>query len=135
MKKTLLIILVLSFVVELVLSFMGFFMPATAAGLFKVAYTDQTAFLAYIIAWFLLLATALIGYIVYLLLNNKAGSKALIYLLGFWWIGLGVGVYIAFSKIDNLLLDSAKGLLIVALNFFYHNEQSSRNKNVNNKLF
>jgi hypothetical protein len=83
----------------------------------------------------LLLATALIGYIVYLLLNNKAGSKPLVYLLGFWWIGLGVGVYLAFDKIDNLLLDSAKGLLIVTLNFFYHNEQSSRNKNVNNKLF
>jgi hypothetical protein len=44
MKKTLLIILVLSFVVELVLSFMGFFMPATAAGLFKVAYMTKQLF-------------------------------------------------------------------------------------------
>jgi hypothetical protein len=118
MRKTLLIILGLSFVVELGLTFMGFFMPATAAELFKVPYNEQTAFLAYIIAWFLLLATAFIGYIIYLLLNNKEGSKALIYILGFWWIGLGIGVFAAFGKIDNLLLDSLKGLLIVGLNYF-----------------
>ncbi len=129
MKKTLFIILVLSFVVELALAFLGFFMPATAAELFKVTYNDQSTFLAYIIAWFLLLATALIGYIIYLLANNSAGSKALIYLLGFWWIGLGIGVYIAFGKKDNLLLDSAKGLLIVGLNYFYHKELSNTRKN------
>jgi hypothetical protein len=125
MKKVLLIILIISFVVELALAFLGFFMPATAAELFKVAYNEQTAFLAYIIAWFLLLATVLIGYIIYLLANNKEGSKALIYILGFWWIGLGIGVYAAFGKIDNLLLDSLKGLLIVALNYFSTKKLSS----------
>jgi DMSO/TMAO reductase YedYZ heme-binding membrane subunit len=122
MKKILLVTLILAFIIEAVLSFLCFFMPAKAMELFGMKYNEQFAFLGYIIAWFLLLVTMLIGYAIYLLLVNKVGSKAIINILGFWWVALGIGVYAVFDKLDNLLLDSLKGMVILALNYFYNKD-------------
>jgi DMSO/TMAO reductase YedYZ heme-binding membrane subunit len=122
MRKALLITLILSFIIEAALSFLSFFMPAKAIELFDMQYNEQFAFLGYIIAWFLLLVTALIGYAIYLLQTNKVGSKAIINILGFWWICLGIGVYAVFDKLDNLLLDSLRGMVILGLNYFYNKD-------------
>jgi hypothetical protein len=119
MKKILLAILAIAFIVEAALTFLCFFMPTKALELFGMQYNESFAFLGYIIAWFLLLVTVFIGYTIFLLQSNNKGSKVLIYLLGFWWIFLGIGVYIKFGKIDNLLLDSSKGFLLVGLNYFF----------------
>jgi hypothetical protein len=110
-KKTLLVTLVLAFLIEAVLCFLCFFMPAKAMELFGMQYSDQFAFLGYIIAWFLLLVTGLIGYAIYLLQVN---------------IGLGIGVYAIFDKLDNLLLDSLKGMVILGLNYFYNKDGASK---------
>jgi hypothetical protein len=117
MKKYIVITLFIAFVIELALSFLAFFMPSIAAELFQMKYSSENAFLVFIIAWFLLLVTAIIGYVIYLLRKNK-DTKGLIYILSFWWIGLGVGVYLAFGKYDNLMLDTTKGLVLVLLNYF-----------------
>ncbi len=61
MKKILLAILYIAFVIEAALSFLCFFMPAKALELFGMQYNKEFAFLGYIIAWFLLLVTVLIG--------------------------------------------------------------------------
>ena len=122
MKKILLITLALAFIIEAALSFLCFFMPAKALELFGMEYNEKYAFLGFIIAWFLLLVTILIGYAIYLLQTNKVGSKAIINILGFWWIALGIGVYAVFDKLDNLLLDSLKGMVILALNYFYNKD-------------
>jgi DMSO/TMAO reductase YedYZ heme-binding membrane subunit len=122
MRKALLITLILALVIEAALSFLCFFMPAKAMELFGMQYNDQFAFLGYIIAWFLLLVTVFIGFAIYLLQANKVGSKAIINILGFWWIALGIGVYAIFDKLDNLLLDSLKGMAILGLNYFYNKD-------------
>jgi hypothetical protein len=117
MKKYIIVTLAVAFVIELALTFLAFFMPATAAALFKMQYSGENSFLVYIIAWFLLLVTILIAYTIYLLQHNK-DAKWLIYILGYWWIALGLGVYFTFNKYDNLMLDSSKGILLVTLNYF-----------------
>ncbi len=117
MKKYILITLAIAFVIELALTVLAFFMPATAAELFQMKYSGENAFLVFITACFLFLVTSIIGYIIYLL-RNKKNAKELIYIIGFWWIGLGIGVYLAFGKFDNLMLDSTKGLVLVLLNYF-----------------
>jgi hypothetical protein len=122
MKKIFLITLILALIIEAVLCFLCFFMPSKAMELFGMKYNVQVAFLGYIIAWFLLLVSILIGYAIYLLQVNKVGSKAIINILGFWWIALGIGVYAIFDKLDNLLLDSLKGLVILGLNYFYNKD-------------
>ena len=40
---------------------------------------------------------------------------ALCYLLGAWWIGIRVGIYVVSSKPENLVLDSLMGALLVRL--------------------
>ena len=111
-RKLLIAMLTIAFIVELGLTVGGFFIPIKTFELFKVGYNNDTAFLGYIIAWFLLLVTTLIGIALWQVFNNK-NYTTLCYLLGFWWIGLGVGIYFMFGRTDNLALDSAKGLLLV----------------------
>ncbi len=119
MKNTFLGLLSLSLLIELVLTLLCFFMPAMAMELFGMQYNVQTAFLGYIIAWFCLLVSVFILYCLYLLYTNNVQYKPIIYLLSFWWVGLGLGVYMVFGKIDNLLLDSLKGALLLLLNYKY----------------
>jgi hypothetical protein len=47
--------------------------------------------------------------------QRRPGYAGVCYLLGLWWMGIGVGIYVAFGRPENLLLDSLKGLLIVVL--------------------
>lgn len=47
--------------------------------------------------------------------QRRPHFAALCYLLGVWWMGIGVGIYAAFGKPDNLLLDTLKGLLLIFL--------------------
>lgn len=120
MKRNLLYItLILAFIIEAALAILCFFKPITAMGLFGMVYSNETSFLAYIIAWFLLLVSILIVVALLGLKNDNNGYKVLIYLLGCWWIGLGIGVYVSFKKTDNLLLDSVKGVILVVLNYLY----------------
>jgi len=58
------------------------------------------------------LVCALALYQVY---QRSPDHATLCYVLGLWWAGIGVGIYVAFGKPDNLILDSLKGLLIVGL--------------------
>ena len=127
MKKNLLYItLTIAFVIEAALTILCFFKPLKAMGLFGMTYNSETAFLAYIIAWFCLLVSVLIIFALLGLKNNNNGFKILIYILGCWWIGLGIGVYIIFNKSDNLLLDSLKGLVLIVLNYLYAKEKKIR---------
>jgi hypothetical protein len=121
MKKNILLgILLISFIIEAVLAVLCFFYPTKALELFGLVYTEQANFLGYIIAWFCLLVTILIGYCIVQLKNNSNGFGTLLYILCFWWIAIGVGVFIKFGTTDNLLLDSGKGLLLLLATVFYH---------------
>jgi hypothetical protein len=113
-KKLLTAILILAFVIEAGLCFGAFFLPEKTFELFKVTYNDDTAFMGYIIAWFLLLVTILIAIALWQV-KNKAAYSTLCYVLSFWWIGLGIGVYIEFGRPDNLGLDSIKGVALAFL--------------------
>ena len=120
MKRNLLYItLIIAFVIEAALTILCFFKPITAMSLFGMVYNNETSFLAYIIAWFCLLVSILIVYAFVGLKSNNNGYKILIYILGCWWVGLGIGVYVGFKKTDNLLLDSLKGAILIVLNYLY----------------
>ena len=124
MKKNILYItLIIAFVIEAALTILCLFKPVTAMGLFGIVYNNETSFLGYIIGWFCLLISILIAYAFVGLKNNNSGHKILIYILGCWWIGLGIGVYVSFKKTDNLLLDSFKGIILVVLNYLHSKEE------------
>lgn len=125
MKKNLLLIfLTLAMLIDAALAGIAFINPVKALELFKVGYNADTAFLAYIIAWFCLLFSSLCILAIILLKKEIAGYRPLIFLLGYWSIGLGIGIYIVFKKADNLFLDSVNGVIIVILNFLHPKKRS-----------
>ena len=114
-RSLLLVVLFLAVVVEAALAGGAFFAPALTLTQFGVKYGPETTFLTYIIGW-LLLFVSLVAAIAFGQVWQRRPSYATwCYLLGLWWIGIGIGIYVVFRKPDNLLLDSVKGLLIVGL--------------------
>ncbi|WP_201981428.1 hypothetical protein [Hymenobacter rubidus] len=114
-RTLLLVVLFIALVLELALTGGAFFAPVFTLAKFGVKYGPATAFLAYIVAWLLgfvsLVAAVALGQV----WQRRRTYGTWCYLLGVWWIGIGIGIYYAFGKPENLLLDSVKGLLIVIL--------------------
>jgi hypothetical protein len=110
-RKILIALLIISFLLEITLCLGGFFSPAKTFALFGAPMNNDTIFLGYVIAWFLLFVSIICGYALWMVIMNK-DYTTLCYLLGIWWIGIGLGIYFSFGKIENLFLDSLKGLLI-----------------------
>jgi hypothetical protein len=123
MKKNILLGgLGLALLIELVLTILCFFFPIKALALFGMTYNSETAFMGYIIAWFCLLVSILIIYAIDLLRKNNDAYKTIVNLLGFWWIFLGIGIFFKFGKMDNLFLDSLKGIFLVGMNYLHGKE-------------
>lgn len=114
-RNVLLALLALSLLIELALTGGAFFARVFTLQQFGVTLTPDTAFLGYVVAWLLLFVSLVCALALYQLYHRNPDYATLCYLLGFWWIGIGIGIYVAFGKPDNLVLDSLKGLLIVVL--------------------
>ena len=118
-RTLLLVVLLIALLLELALTGGAFFAPVFTLAQFGVKYGPETTFLAYIVAWFLLFVSLVAAVALAQVWQRRPGFATWCYLLGVWWIGIGVGIYYAFGKPDNLLLDSVKGILIVILTWRY----------------
>lgn len=116
-KNILLLILLISFLLEIYLCITAFFNPVSVMKLFGLAYNSNTALLAYFSAWFLLLISSICVHLMWLVQTNRAGYYGMINLLSLWWIGLGISIFFMFKRPDNLLMDSLKGLLLLGANY------------------
>ncbi|WP_210520525.1 hypothetical protein [Hymenobacter terricola] len=114
-RTLLLIVLAIALLLELALTGGAFFAPALTLTQFGVKYGPDTTFLAYIVGWLLLFVSLVTAVAVGQVWQRRPSYATWCYLLGLWWIGIGIGIYYAFGKPDNLLLDSVKGLFIVVL--------------------
>lgn len=112
-RTLLLLLLALATLVEAALAAGAFFAPAFTLGQFQVKYSSETAFLGYVLAWTLLFVTLVAALAFTQVWRRRPQFATLCYLLGLWWIGIGLGIYFAFGRPANLGLDTAKGLLIV----------------------
>jgi len=115
MRTLLMAILVLALFVELALTGGAFFARDLTLQQFGVVTTPDTSFLGYVVAWLLFFVSLVCGLALWQVWQRQPAYATLCYLLGFWWMGIGVGIYVAFGRPDNLILDSLKGLLIVIL--------------------
>ena len=112
-RTALLILLSLALIIELVLTTGSFLMPERVLAHFGLGVTPDTRFLAYALAWLLLFVSLVDAVALWQVWHRATHYTILCYLLGFWWIGLGLGLYLTYGRLDNLLLDTGKGLLIV----------------------
>ena len=114
-RTLLLVVLLIALLLELALTGGAFVAPVFTLAQFGVKYGPETTFLAYIVAWFLLFVSLVAAVALAQVWQRRPGFATWCHLLGVWWIGIGVGIFYAFGKPDNLLLDSVKGILIVIL--------------------
>lgn len=112
-RLLLLLLLALATLVEAALAAGAFFAPAFTLRQFQVPYSADTAFLGYALAWTLLFVTLVAALAFWQVWRRRPHFYVLCYLLGLWWMGIGVGIYVAFGRPANLGLDTVKGLLIV----------------------
>ncbi|NVO85298.1 hypothetical protein [Hymenobacter terrestris] len=112
-RTALLILLIVALLFELILTVGGFFAPEMLLAKFGVGVTPDTRFLAFVLAWLLLFVSLAIMLAIVWVWRRHTGYPALCYLLGFWWMGIGLGLYLVYGRFDNLLLDGLKGLLLV----------------------
>jgi len=118
-RKALLTLLALATIFELVQMIGGFFMPDLTRQVFKISTTEETRFLTFVIAWFLLFISIISALAWLQIFRGKHSGFVLTNILGLWWIGIGIGIYLFTHGLrpDNLFTDSAKGGLIVLLNY------------------
>ncbi len=126
-KKTLIALLVISLLLEAVLTFLCFFMPGKALEQMKMVYSDLYAFPVYLIAWFLLLTTAFIALFLAAAIKNNHHYNTGMYILCFWWIAIGIGIYCFNGLATNLFTDTLKGALLLGFIYLNSRQQSSSN--------
>ena len=114
-RTLLLVVLSIALLLELALTGGAFFAPVFTLAKFGVEYSPDTTFLAYIVGWLLLFVSLVAAVALGQVWQRRPSYATWCYLLGLWWIGIGIGIYYSFGKPDNLLLDSVKGLFIVIL--------------------
>lgn len=114
-RLLLLVVLFLSVLLELAITGGVFFAPDYTMAKFGVKYGPELVFAAYVLGWLLLFVSLVAGMAWVQVWKRRPGFASWCYLLALWWIGIGVGIYYAFGKPDNLLLDSVKGLVILGL--------------------
>ncbi len=99
-------------VAEVALTAGAFFFREQTLKQFGVAYSAGNDFLGFIIGWCLLFVSLVCGYAAFLTWKDRQYST-LCYLLGAWWVAIGIAIYLVFGKPDNLVLDSLKGFIII----------------------
>jgi len=113
-RKLLVALLIIALLWELALTGMAFFSRAATLQQLDLTLSPETDFLGYLVAWFLLFVSLINGLALWRVIKNDDYS-ILCYLLGIWWIGIGVGIYLVFKKPNNLFTDSLKGVLLIGL--------------------
>lgn len=101
-------------VTEVALTGGTFFFREQTLKQFGVTSSAGNDFLVFIIGWCLLFVSLVCGYAAFLTWKDRH-YNTLCYLLGSWWVAIGIAIYLVFGKPDNLVLDSLKGLLIILL--------------------
>ncbi|MEP7237362.1 MAG: hypothetical protein ABI685_05845 [Ferruginibacter sp.] len=122
-KKTFITLLVISLLLEAMLTFLCFFMPGKALEQMKMVYSDVYAFPLYLIGWFLLLTTAFIALFLFAVIKNNQQYNNGLYILCFWWIGIGIGIYCFSGLTTNLLTDTLKGVILLVLTYLNNKQQ------------
>lgn len=112
-KNILLATLWIALVIEVGMTVGGFVVPATLLSSFQLPADPGTLFLGYIVAWFLMLASAIIALAIWYVRKNDCAGWMITYVIGGWWVLIGIAIYLYNGRPDNLFIDSLKGAILV----------------------
>jgi hypothetical protein len=116
-RKLLILLLTISLLLETGLTGAAFFARGMSMTKMGSALNADTNYPEFLIAWILLFVSLMCALALWQVIRKKAHA-ALCYVLGLWWISIGIGIYLGYGKMGNLLTDSLKGLLLVILTYW-----------------
>lgn len=111
-RKMLLVVLTLSLTIEIMLTLGGFFFPEFMMTRFKISPSTESLFLGYVLTWCFLIISIFCAFALYLVNRSNKIGYWLVYILGFWWMGIGLALYFKYGLVENLFMDFVKGLLL-----------------------
>lgn len=116
MKRSLVLVLAVSAVIELYLALGVLFTPEKLMQSFGVSsLNNEVLYMAAIIGWFCLVTTGLVVLAAVWVWRSLIEGYILASVLGVFWIGIGLHLGLAFGRPQHLMLDAAKGLIILIL--------------------
>ena len=116
LKKILVGVLALSTVIETFLGIGALLSPEKMMGLFGITtITPDVLYMACIISWLCLVVSVLTGLATFWVYKDRCHGYTLSLILGAFWLGIGLHLGLVFSRPQHLVLDAAKGLLIIVL--------------------
>lgn len=118
MKKLLVAVLAISTIIEIYLGFATLLTPEMMTVDFGIAtLTPEISYLAAIIGWFCLLASGFAAAATFWIYKDRSEGYQLAIALGIFWLGLGLHLGFGFGRSQHLILDAAKGAVILILCF------------------
>ena len=123
LKKILIALLVISFLLELTLTLGCFIAPEKVLATLQLKNEPSLNLPVFLIGWFLLLITIFILYFIIAVAQNKTGYQPFLYLLCLWWVGIGFAIYLKTDMATNLFSDSLKGVLLAFFTYRLSNKK------------
>lgn len=113
-RKVLISVLALSLLVETAMTLGGFFAPRLFLSKFGLGTGADALCLVFVLSWTLALVCVVCALALTWVVAGDPHGWTWSFVLGAWWIGIGVGIYLYRGIPDNLVIDSLKGGLIAA---------------------
>lgn len=110
--KLLLGTLLVAGVIETLWPVLGFGAPDFLLTQFGMQVNADSRFLAFVLAWCLLFVALVCWYAFYLVRKGERAGVQLSLILGLWWVGIGLGLFLGYGRVDNLFLDGLKGAVL-----------------------
>ncbi len=117
LRNFLIVLLVLSGVFEIYQTVCAFLNPLWILSILQIPDSVGARTINHITAWFLLLVSVLILTCIQWVRRQKSEGLTLAIILGLWWVGIGIGIFVASGISTNLYADSLKGFAVSAVSF------------------
>ena len=125
MRKSLIVVLLISALIEIYLSLGVLFKPESMMQSFGItSINGEILYMAAIVGWFCLLATALAVVSAWWVYHSRREGLVIAFVLGLFWLGIGFHLGFSFARPQHFVLDAAKGLLISVLAFVQLRKQN-----------
>lgn len=116
-RKLLVGMLGLALLYEVVFAAAALLFPEWTLGMAHLGVSHDALFLAYGLGWCLVFISLINLLCLRAVLRRESFGHRLADYLGYWWVLVGIAIYLRWGVLDNLFSDSLKGGLIAFFNF------------------
>ena len=115
-RKPLLFTLSFSLLYEVAFAGVVLLAPEWALSFSKLPVNQETLFLSFGLGWCLVVIALMCGLALKQVIDNDKNGYLLTSILGYWWIVVGLALFLKYGRVEYLILDGLKGFILVFCN-------------------